>query len=141
MAERWRKARHYKTGRTVWLRGFEVSDHGRVRSLTRQLSDGRMCGGKVLARYPDGDGYPHVTIEGVPYAVHVLVTDAFFGPCPPGKERLHGPAGKQDPSVPNLRFGTHLENERDKRRTERGIGRGVSPQFLVVTPVTAGVQR
>jgi len=131
--ERWRKVRRAD--------GYQVSDRGRVRSVTRTLSDGRTAGGVMLSQFEDRDGYLCVNIGGRPVAVHVLVTDAFLDECPPGHERLHGEGGQKDNSVTNLRFGTHLENERDKRRTERQIGRVVSPPFSIGTSVTGGEQR
>jgi hypothetical protein len=93
----------------------------------------------LLAQYQDEDGYLHVTIGGRPVAVHVLVTEAFIGPCPPGMERLHGLGGQQDNSVTNLRFGTHQENEQDKtRQPERLDWIGTHRQFPVETSVAGG---
>jgi hypothetical protein len=45
--------------------------------------------------------------------VHRLVAAAYLGPAR-GRYVLHGPAGKEDNSISNLRYGTHDENMQDK---------------------------
>lgn len=50
------------------------------------------------------------------YLVHQLVAFTFLGPCPPGMEVLHGPAGKHDDSLANLAYGTHQQNIEDQLR-------------------------
>jgi hypothetical protein len=47
---------------------------------------------------------------------HQAVLEAFVGPCPPGMQALHGPAGDSDNSPGNLRWGTCAENMADKNR-------------------------
>lgn len=64
----------------------------------------------------DHEGYRRVTFrDGTSHKVCALVLAAFVGPCPPGMECCHGPAGNADDSLANLRYGTHLENIADKR--------------------------
>jgi hypothetical protein len=48
--------------------------------------------------------------------VHHLILETYVGPCPPGMECLHGPGGRRDNSVENLRWGTHRENIADRER-------------------------
>ncbi len=48
--------------------------------------------------------------------IHILVLEAFIGPCPPGMESCHGSNGKYDNSVSNLYWGTHSTNMQDKHR-------------------------
>ncbi len=129
--ERWRKVRRAD--------GYKVSSLGRVRSVDRALADGRLAGGVMLAQYPDRDGYLRVTIRGEPVAVHALVLEAFRGPRPYGTEACHDPllsAGRQDCRASVLRWDTHRENERDKKRAERGESEGASPPFLTGTSET-----
>lgn len=128
--ERWRKVRRAD--------GYKVSSEGRVRSVDRQLADGRAAGGVLLEQYEDADGYLRVTIDGRPELVHVLVLEAFRGPRPPGMEGCHAPDGngKEDNRACKLRWDTHPENERDKKRTERLNGKGGSRPFLIGTPGT-----
>lgn len=115
--EKWRAARGFP--------GYRVSDRGRVRSVDRTLRDGRTAGGVVLVQAPDADGYLRVTLRrrgrAVTVPVHLLVAEAYLGPCPDGQEVRHGPAGQQENGRANLSYGTHQENERDKRR---GRGKG-----------------
>lgn len=132
--ERWRKVRRAP--------GYKVSSLGRVRSMPRTLADGREHSGQMLEPYPDDDGYLCVKIRGETVKVHHLVLEAFCGPRPYGMEGCHGPDPDRTCNVlSNLRWGTHRENERDKKRTETDNGRVVSPPYPVVTPVTGEVQR
>jgi hypothetical protein len=93
-----------------------VSTLGRVRSVDRTLTDGREASGLELRPFPGKDGYLVVSLPGGKVPVHVLVLGTFRGPCPEGRERLHGNGNHQDNRLRNLRYGTHEENERDKRR-------------------------
>lgn len=53
--------------------------------------------------------------------VHVLVLEAFVGPCPVGMECCHGPdRNPANNHADNLRWDTHAENIRD--RTRHGTG-------------------
>ena len=46
--------------------------------------------------------------------VHVLVLEAFVGPCPKGMECLHGDGNPSNNALSNLRWGTRVENAGDK---------------------------
>lgn len=48
--------------------------------------------------------------------VHRLMLEAFVGPCPPGMECRHLNGVADDNRLENLCWGTHLENEMDRRR-------------------------
>lgn len=48
--------------------------------------------------------------------VHRLVGEAFLGPRPEGLETRHLDGDACNNRLSNLRYGTHLENEEDKRR-------------------------
>jgi len=111
MRERWRRVRRGP--------GYKVSSEGRVKSLDRTLTDGRAAGGVMLTPWLDGDGYPTVTINGEDVPVHLLVLEQFHGPRPYGMEGCHGPGGRQDNRASELRWGTHRENEWDKKRDRR----------------------
>lgn len=123
--ERWRNC----PGRP----GYRVSSNGRVKSVDRVLSDGRRCGGTMLAQYEDGEGYLHVTIGGVPVAVHLLVLEAFHGPRPEGMEGCHGPKGQKVNNEAELRWDSRRENERDKKRQERLEWKSRPRQFFIGT--------
>lgn len=93
---------------------YEVSDLGRVRSLPRNTTRGKILSSSL------SNGYPAVTLfrngKRKRWLVHRLVLAAFTGPCPPGQEARHGPGGKLDERLENLCYGTRSENHLDKRR-------------------------
>ena len=129
MPERWRKI----TGHP----GYEASDRGRVRSADRVLSDGRTAGGVLLVPTLDRDGYERVKLGRRLVPVHVAVLLAWHG-RPEGRH-LNG--DHRDNTPANLAWGSHRENERDKRRgrderKELDGMKGVSRPLPVVTPVT-----
>lgn len=127
--ERWRNAPGHP--------GYRTSSNGRVKSVDRMLTDGRACGGTMLAQYEDDDGYLHVTIGGKPVAVHLLVLEAFHGPRPPGMEGCHDPvAGQKANTAALLRWDSRRENERDKRRKRRLELESRARPFSAGTPET-----
>ena len=92
--------------------GYEVSDHGRVRSFLQRNNRGR-----VLKQSCDKKGYPYVGLMSDgglrTRRVHTLVLEAFVGPCPAGLIGLHSDDDKSNNHVTNLRWGTHAQNYRD----------------------------
>jgi hypothetical protein len=46
--------------------------------------------------------------------VYHLILETYVGPCPPGMECCHGPGGKLDNSINNIRWGTKKENDAEK---------------------------
>ncbi|XHE14390.1 NUMOD4 motif-containing HNH endonuclease [Agrobacterium deltaense] len=106
---------------------YEVSDHGRVRSLPRvseydridqysgrTLTIRRRHPGKMLRQGRTSSG--HVTValgRGNSRYVHILVLAAFIGPCPEGFEALHGDDEPGNNMLGNLRWGTRSENVQD----------------------------
>jgi len=92
--------------------GYEASSEGRVRSVDRTLSDGRQAGGVVLSPWLDKDGYPTVRLGRKNQQVHVLVCLAFHGP----PEVRHLDGNRRNGKPGNLAWGSHKENERDKRK-------------------------
>jgi hypothetical protein len=123
--ERWRNVRRAP--------GYQVSSEGRVRGP-----------GGPLTPFPDRDGYLRVNIRGEQVLVHTLVLEAFHGLRPYGMEACHSPdlsLGRQDCRAVVLRWGTHRENERDKKKTEDMKRTGGSPPYPPVTAVTTDVLR
>ena len=86
---------------------YEVSDHGRVRSLLRGLM------------HPwHGFGYPMVRLYDGAYKnmrVHRLVLMAFVGPCPEGMEACHNDGDRANARLSNLRWDTHAANIEDRK--------------------------
>ena len=104
----------------VGFAGYEVSDIGRVRSLDRVVFGPKKkvtMHGKVLRQHRDYDGYQSVILirdgKRCQLRVHRLVLDAFVGPEPDllCRHRDGDPANNK---LGNLRWGTHLENQRDR---------------------------
>jgi hypothetical protein len=109
---------------------YEVSNRGRVRSLTRRAnrSGSRRTGpysvvirGKMLALNTlQGNGYLYVDLMGKGCGgralVHRVVLEAFVGPCPEGMECRHLDGDRRNNRLDNLCWGTRAENWDDKRR-------------------------
>ncbi|MBS7698575.1 HNH endonuclease [Chelatococcus sp. YT9] len=105
----------------VGLEGFyEVSDQGRVRGVTRTLTDGRVWRGAVLAQSTSKSGHKRVRLcrngRHLYFSVHRLVIEAFVGPCPPSMECAHNNGDPSDNRVSNLRWDTRKGNHADKSR-------------------------
>lgn len=112
---------------------YEVSDHGRVRSLDRiqvysridqysgrELTVHRLHRGRMLRPGRMTAGHLSVALgKGNSVCVHVLVLEAFVGPCPPGHESLHRDDVPSNNVLDNLRWGTRSDNIRDAIRNGR----------------------
>lgn len=131
---------------------YEVSDHGRIRSLDRMITDsrGREYGrkGKILSPPTLPNGYVHCMLsKGVRKYVHRLVLEAFVGPCPDGMEACHGDGVRTNNALRNLRWDTRSENHRDKvrhgthsetRKTECPMGHPLSSSNNRASMATEG---
>jgi len=99
---------------------YEVSDHGRVRSLDRLDSRGRRRTGALLVGRPQHHGHLVVALysEGSrrDFSVHHLVLTAFVGPRPNGMEACHWNDDSSDNRLANLRWDTRSANTRDSVR-------------------------
>ncbi|MDB4261485.1 NUMOD4 motif-containing HNH endonuclease [bacterium] len=102
---------------------YQVSNHGRVRSLDRttNFKDGRrrVFKGQILSTAPSVLGYPQVSLLAAgsrdqSYAHH-LVCRAFHGEPPsPAHQVAHNNGKKTDNHHENLRWATPTENSSDK---------------------------
>lgn len=113
MSETWKRVRASRV-RGIPA-GYEASNLGRVRSVDRILANGRSYGGVVLKPWLDKDGYQQVRFGPKNVRVHVAVQLAWAGE--PEVRHLNGDPLDCRPS--NLRWGSRVENEQDKRKTER----------------------
>lgn len=121
MAERWRPVPACR-----WFgippRVFAGSDKGNAATVGRTLTDGREAGGVVLEGTPDQDGYLRVTYGKRKLGVAVLVCLAWHGP--PEVRHLNGNC--QDNRPENLAWGSHRENEQDKKeKRKKGKEEGI----------------
>lgn len=93
--------------------GYFVSDDGLVISEKRGSP-------RILAHYPDKDGYLRVVlmVDGrrVNRTVASLVAQEFIGPRPEGQEVRHWNGVRTDNRLGNLSYGTSRENKEDARR-------------------------
>lgn len=123
---------------------YEVSDHGRVRSLAREVRAGygrtRWMPGQMLHPCVHNP-YGHVLVilsaagQRKTRTVHRLVLEAFVGPRPDGLEACHGPGGGGDNHLTNLRWDTHSANVRDSvaDRTHVMVSRPDCPRGHALT--------
>ena len=91
---------------------YEVSTHGRVQSLPRNTTKGK------ILKQSLSSGYLTVSLskQGVEtdFKVHQLVALAFLGPRPVGMQVRHLDGIKVNLYVGNLRYGTVSENQHDR---------------------------
>lgn len=115
-SERWKPVKGYEGI-------YEVSDHGRVRSLDRTVlrNEHEMKQkGRILKQYALRGKHRMVKMarNGTRRNayVHQLVATAFIGERPEGMEVCHWDDNPQNNHVSNLRWGTHGDNMRDMNR-------------------------
>ena len=119
MEEEWKPIPGYE--------GYEVSNHGRVRSLDRTIhrKDGRTrrLNGKLLKPAKNKGGYLTVGLwkdgKEKKKLIHRLVLEAFIGERPEGMETLHADGAPSNNKVNNLRWGTSRDNKADMVRHGR----------------------
>lgn len=106
-----------------WEGLYEVSDHGRVRSVDRVVPgrDGKTRTYRSVTLRPgkNPQGVPYVNLsngEARVRRVHQLVLEAFVGPRPPGMVGCHWDDNKDNNAVANLRWDTPSANMFDKVR-------------------------
>lgn len=107
--------------------GYEVSDHGRVRSLERTITQPSRYGGFITRRMRGRlllgsavkSGHRFVSLGRHNYHyVHILVLTAFVGPCPDGHECCHWDDDPANNYLSNLRWGTRADNIADFTRNK-----------------------
>lgn len=99
---------------------YEVSNVGRVRSITRMVLVGFGCKrlhvGRVLKQFAR-QGYlvVNLSVEGIKWSIetHRLVLEAFTGLPPMYHEACHGNGIRSDNRIENLRWDTRAANMRD----------------------------
>lgn len=107
--EIWRTIPDYPT--------FEVSNFGRVRNTQPHPNHPlKYPGGHILKLGKDKMNRPQITLGKRPHRrcrkVHILVMEAFVGPCPEGMEVDHLDSDRANSRLDNLEYVTHKENVR-----------------------------
>ena len=97
---------------------YEVSDLGRIRSLTARR---QWAAGRILSPAATSKGYRFLNLCGrgrkVRAYVSVLVLTAFVGPRPAGHEAAHEDGDRENNTLRNLAWKTPAANAADKFRT------------------------
>ncbi|MFJ1459720.1 NUMOD4 domain-containing protein [Nocardia sp. N2S4-5] len=104
-----------------WHGYYEVSSHGRVKSVARTIPHRTAkqirVRERILKPTTVDDGYLLVTLrrpnERRTVKVHTLVMEAFAGPRPAGSAVCHNNGDPADNRVANLRYDTPAANNRD----------------------------
>lgn len=125
---------------------YEVSDHGRVRSLDRVLPTNRRHRGRILKQVLQSCGYYGVTLcDGRKrnLLTHALVLEAFVGPRPPGMQGCHFDDDHANNNLANLRWDTPAANSRDLIRNGRNwqVAKRHCPQGHEYTPANTSFRR
>jgi hypothetical protein len=115
-AEEWRDV-------TDWEGLYEVSSHGRVRTIAHTVtrSNGRpLTVSAKFVGFTTSEGRRAVRLpDGKQHEVADLVLCAFVGPRPPGAMALHSDDDPQHNHRENLRWGTRSDNAHDAIRNGR----------------------
>jgi NUMOD4 motif/HNH endonuclease len=97
---------------------YEVSDLGRVRSVRRSSTSGR-----ILKPWTDSNGRRCVKLSKGSVEktkrIHQLEARAFLGPCPEGHETRHLDDDHGNDVLSNLAYGTSTQNKDDMVRNGR----------------------
>lgn len=104
---------------TIGAVGYEVSDHGKVRSVDRPIvkRNGVTYAhkGRLLKAATDRDGYQFLSLgdQRKNVKVHRLVLEIFIGPCPSGMEGRHKDSNPSNNRLTNLEWATPKVNHGD----------------------------
>jgi hypothetical protein len=132
----------------IGYEGYEISSHGRARSVDRLGVDGRRLKGKMLSPGLGSDGYYTVTLykdgKGKTFLVHRLVAGAFVEGYAPGLEVCHNDGDRSNNHYTNLRWDTRAGNCADRvkhgthQRGECNVKSKLTPeQVLEIRPLYA----
>ena len=116
----------YRSLAFIGFLGYRVGNDGCVWSKMTHKSAG-MGRGSIseigdkwvqLALTSRPDGRLAITLHRAGYVktftVHRLILLAFVGPCPEGMEACHNDGNASNNNLANLRWDTHINNEKDK---------------------------
>jgi hypothetical protein len=100
--------------------GYEVSDHGRVRSFKIGSKSGKLADHPHIINPQNQNGH-HLKVNLIfngkshPKSVHRIVIETFDKPCPAGFECCHNDGNPKNNLITNLRWDTPQNNSNDKK--------------------------
>lgn len=130
----------YETWRAVvGAIGYEVSDQGRVRSLTRWVDCRSVIGlpykswrrGRILRSAPKPSGHHTVAIDGKSRDVHILVLHAFVGAPPPRHEARHRDGKPSNNRLNNLEWSKRRRNTQDRKYHSGASNHKLTPDIVL----------
>lgn len=128
LMEAWREIEGFK--------GYDVSNLGRVRSWRQKRYGGFAKQPHILKLATSSEGYLQVSLvdkdgKARTKKVQGLVMTAFVGPRPKNMVSCHGPNGKLDNSIYNLKWCSPSENMYDAQRdgTRKGRSHGTTYMY------------
>ena len=86
-----------------------------TQSTEAPTAQGRATAASKRASSHNGQGSTPAAANSCRY-LHVLVAEAFLGPCPKGKEANHRDGDRKNNAASNLEFVTHSQNVRHALR-------------------------
>ncbi len=107
---------------------YQASNLGNIRSKNRIVKKFSIFGNRIVGQFYEGrllnptiqKGYPMVHLgydkKKINIGVHRLVLMAFIGKCPDGMEACHNNGIKTNNKIENLRWDTHENNNKDRKR-------------------------
>ena len=101
------------------LPGYRVGDDGSAWSCWKRGAGGKPVMSddwRKLKGIVHEKGYLTIGVRGRHHYIHVLVLEAFVGPCPPGMECRHADGDPTNNRLSNLSWGTPAQNAEDRIR-------------------------
>jgi hypothetical protein len=107
---------------------YQASNLGNIRSKDRIVKKFSIFGNRIVGQFYEGrllkphnsKGYKIVRLgyekQKITVGVHRLVLMAFVGDCPEGMECCHNNGISDDNRIENLRWDTHKNNNKDRKR-------------------------
>lgn len=94
---------------------YQVSNLGKVKSLPRQGSSGKILKFRKCGNYKHLGVVLYKNQKATAFLIHRLVLLTFVGPCPQGLEARHLNGNGSDNKLNNLLWDTHSVNMQDRK--------------------------
>jgi len=125
---------------------YQVSTHGRIRSVTRIVVDKNGCQkpyrGRIMKQFPHPHLYPMCNLQksgqSTLVRVHTLVLETFIGPAPDGYEAHHKSGNRTDNRIENLEWVPIPEHKREHRIGEKNPSSKLTKEQVLEIYARAG---